>query len=139
MVRLKITSVLQAEYKNDFVGRQAIPTLPKSLLDADRRRIVEYDEATGALIREYVWMGWSPVAVIEGGVVSLIRADHIGRPVFATNTAGSKVWTASTLPFGGVRTTTGTPPTARFPGQWCRVAWSRARVHPPFDAQSGDG
>jgi RHS repeat-associated protein len=38
--------------------------------------------------------------------------------VFATNAAGTKVWTASYLPFGGVRTTTGTPITARFPGQW---------------------
>ncbi len=25
-------------------------------------------------------MGWDPVAVIEGGVICLIRADHIGRP-----------------------------------------------------------
>jgi RHS repeat-associated protein len=56
--------------------------------------------------------------VIEGGVVSFVRSDHIGRPVFATNAAGTKVWTASYLPFGGVRTTTGTPLTARFPGQW---------------------
>jgi RHS repeat-associated protein len=51
-------------------------------------------------------------------VVSFVRSDHIGRPVFATNAAGTKVWTASYLPFGGVRTTTGTPITARFPGQW---------------------
>jgi RHS repeat-associated protein len=50
--------------------------------------------------------------------VSFVRSDHIGRPVFATNTASTKVWTASYLPFGGVRTTTGTPITARFPGQW---------------------
>jgi RHS repeat-associated protein len=56
--------------------------------------------------------------VIEGGVTSLVRIDHIGRPVFATNTTGVKVWTASYTPFGGVRTTTGTPVNARFPGQW---------------------
>ena len=56
--------------------------------------------------------------MIEGGVTSLVRTDHIGRPVFATNTAGMKVWTASYNPFGGVRTTTGTPIPARFPGQW---------------------
>ena len=56
--------------------------------------------------------------MIEGGVVNFIRADHIGRPVFATNAAGVKTWTASYLPFGGVRTTTGTPTNTRFPGQW---------------------
>ena len=63
-------------------------------------------------------MGGAPLAVIEGGVTTFIRADHIGRPVFGTNTGGTKTWTASYLPFGGVRTTTGTPITARFPGQW---------------------
>jgi RHS repeat-associated protein len=121
---LTINGVLQAEYKYDFAGRQAVRKLPQlgvtlhSVFDSDGRRIAEYNEATGALVREYVWLGWSPVAVIEGGVVSFVRTDHIGRPVFATNAAGTKVWTASYLPFGGVRTTTGTPPTARFPGQW---------------------
>ncbi len=44
--------------------------------------------------------------------------DHIGRPVFATNSAGTKTWTASYLPFGEVLTTTGTPIALRFPGQW---------------------
>jgi RHS repeat-associated protein len=41
---------------------------------------------------------------------------HAGSPT--TNTARTKVWTANTLPFGGVRTTTGMPMTGRFPGQW---------------------
>jgi RHS repeat-associated protein len=56
--------------------------------------------------------------MFEGGVTSLVRTDHIGRPVFATGTTGVKTWTASYTPFGGVRTTTGTPISARFPGQW---------------------
>ena len=89
-----------------------------SVFDAQGRRIAEYTEATGAILREYVWMGWDPVAVIEGGVVYLIRADHIGRPSFATTLAGTKVWSAVYLPFGGVHVTTGTPIEARFPGQW---------------------
>jgi RHS repeat-associated protein len=124
MASLTINGVLHAEYKYDFAGRQAIRKLPQlgvtlhSVFDSDGRRIAEYNEATGALVREYVWLGWSPVAVIEGGVVSFVRSDHIGRPVFATNAAGTKVWTATYTPFGGVRTTTGTPITARFPGQW---------------------
>jgi RHS repeat-associated protein len=57
-------------------------------------------------------------SVIEGGVVYYIRADHIGRPVFATNAAGAKVWSAVYTPFGGVHTSTGSLPTNRFPGQW---------------------
>jgi RHS repeat-associated protein len=50
--------------------------------------------------------------------VYYVRADHIGRPVFATNSAGVKVWEISYLPFGGVRVATGLPIEARFPGQW---------------------
>lgn len=65
------------------------------------------DEATGTLICKYVWMKVAPIA--EGGLINFIRTDHIGRPVFVTNTGGTKVWTASYLIFGGVRTTTGTP------------------------------
>ena len=125
MVTFLIGGVQQASYKYDFAGRQAIRALASptsvtihSVFDSEDRRIAEYDEATGALIREYVWLGWEPIAVIEGGVISYIRADHIGRPVLATNTAGVKVWTASYLPFGEVRTTTGNPIEARFPGQW---------------------
>jgi RHS repeat-associated protein len=105
--------------------KQAIRTLSSptavtihSVFDSEGRRIAEYNETSGALIREYVWNGWDPVAVIEGGVISFVRADHIGRPVFATNATGTKVWTATYTPFGGVHTSTGTLPSARFPGQW---------------------
>jgi hypothetical protein len=73
-------------------------------------------------------------------VIAFVRADHIGRPVFATIASGVKVCTASPAragvrgrssgkqstgrfsdpphPFGAVRITTGTPIPARFPGQW---------------------
>ena len=51
-------------------------------------------------------------------MISFVRSDHIGRPVFATNSSGVKFWTAAYLPFGGVRVSTGTPEAARFPGQW---------------------
>ena len=125
MSEFRIGGVLQASYKYDAMGRQAIRSLSAptavtihSVFDSEGRRIAEYNEATGALIREYVWNGWEPVAVIEGGVISFVRTDHIGRPVFATNASGTKVWTATYSPFGGVHTSTGALPTARFPGQW---------------------
>ena len=51
-------------------------------------------------------------------MVYYIRTDHIGRPVFATNASGVKVWSATYLPFGGVHVSTGNLPSARFPGQW---------------------
>jgi RHS repeat-associated protein len=125
MSEFRINTVLQGSYKYGAMGRQAIRTLTSptpvtihSVFDSDGRRIAEYNETSGALIREYVWNGWDPIAVIEGGVISFVRADHIGRPVFATNASGVKVWTATYQPFGGVHTSTGALPTARFPGQW---------------------
>jgi RHS repeat-associated protein len=125
MAEFRINGVLQASYKYDAMGRQAIRTLTSptpvtihSVFDSEGRRIAEYNEATGALIREYVWSGWEPVAVIEGGTIYYVRADHIGRPVFATNASGAKVWTATYTPFGGVHTSTGNLPENRFPGQW---------------------
>ena len=47
-----------------------------------------------------------------------MRADHIGRPVFATIASGAKVWEATYTPFGGVHTASGNLPANRFPGQW---------------------
>jgi uncharacterized protein RhaS with RHS repeats len=93
-------------------------TVIHSVFRSDGKRISEYNEGTGALIRHYVWMGDTPVAVIEGGQIYYVRTDQIGRPVFATTSAGTVVWTAAYLPFGGVRVSTGTPIDLRFPGQW---------------------
>ena len=89
--------MLQASYKYDFAGGQLVRDLTSpsamtihSVFDSDGNRIAEYNEATGALIREYVWLNGEPLAVIEGGVINFARVDHIGRPVFATNTADTK-------------------------------------------------
>ncbi len=106
MFEFRINGFLQASYKYDALGRQAIRTLTSpspvtihSVFDSQGRRIAEYDEATGALLREYIWNGWEPVALIEGGTVSYVRADHIGRPVFTTNETGARVWEVSYAPF----------------------------------------
>ncbi len=58
------------------------------------------------------------VGVVENGTLYFVRTDHIGRPVFATDDAGVKVWEATYLPFGGVHTSTGPNSALRFPGQW---------------------
>ena len=75
MASMSINGVLQGQYKYDFAGRQAIRTLTStgqtihSVFDASGNRIAEYDQNSGALLREYVWNGLTPVAVIEGGAV----------------------------------------------------------------------
>lgn len=47
-----------------------------------------------------------------------MRVDHIGRPAFAATSAGTVVWSASYLPFGGGNVSTGAPIDLRFSGQW---------------------
>ena len=71
MSEFKINGALQASYTYDAMGRQAIRSLASgqvihSVFDSMGRRIAEYSETPGALLREYVWLGWEPVAVIEG-------------------------------------------------------------------------
>ncbi len=123
MATFRVNGVLQASYRYDYLGRQVSRALTggltiHSVFDSAGNRIAEYNQATGTLIREYIWLDGAPIAVVEGGVIYYVRTDHIGRPVFATNAAGVKVWTASYLPFGGVRASTGSAIALRFPGQW---------------------
>ena len=64
-------------------------------------------EASGALIREYVWLGDIPVAVITGGpgtppyVFWYVHADHLNTPRSVENpTTGELVWRWDSAPFG---------------------------------------
>jgi uncharacterized protein RhaS with RHS repeats len=76
-------------------------------------------------------MDATPVAVVENGVTYYVRTDHIGRPVFATDSAGNKVWEATYLPFGEVLTSTGANTTLRFPGQWFQAESGLHQGNPP--------
>ncbi len=110
----------------------------QSVFDRAGHRIAEYNGGTGALIRQYIWLEDRPLAVVEGGIVYLIRTDLIGRLSFATTMTGTVVWSASYLPFGGVNVSSGSPIDARFPplshmqacvdGQWA----SGSRPRPGF-------
>ena len=128
MSSFAINGVIQAEYEYNALGQQVIRRLTQdgqtihSVHDALGNRIAEYlydgSTLTSTLIREYIWADGMVVAVVEAGQMYFVRTDHIGRPVFATDTLGTKVWEASYLPFGGVQTSTGDNATLRFPGQW---------------------
>ena len=54
--------------------------------------------------------------MVQDGTVQFVRADHIHRPVFATNAAGAVVWAQGYDPFG--RVVSGLGSDARFAGQW---------------------
>ena len=96
--------------------------------------------ATGVTtaLREYIWAAGQVVGVFEGGQLYVIRTDHIGRPVFATNDAGAVVWSATYYPFGGVRVTQGHAHRVALSGA---VVPGRIGLAPELDARlrSGEG
>ena len=135
MQSVTLNGVLQAEYEYNAQGQQVIRRVGGQTIhtvhDLDGNRIAEYDydptTQVSTLLREYIWMNGLPVAVVENGVVYYIRTDHIGRPVFATDGAGVKVWEASYLPFGGMHTSTGTNTDLRFPPHSRKLALTLLR------------
>lgn len=92
------------------------------LYDQDGHLIAEHDASTGAPIREYVWLGDTPIAVIEAGVtptISYIHPDHLNRPIALTDSTGDFVNETTWVAFGGTHVMSGSVGLdMRFPGQW---------------------
>ncbi|MGE0056295.1 MAG: hypothetical protein AB7S74_19035 [Hyphomicrobium sp.] len=101
--------------------------------------IAELD-ATGATVREYIWMPEAeiaptrgsrttvdrPVAVISNVATTpallMVHVDQLNRPVKMTDATGAVVWSALYSPFGGAYTLSGSETlNARFPGQWFQM------------------
>jgi len=83
-------------------------------------------EYTAALapVREYIWLGPTPVAVVQGGEIYTIHADHLGAPRVVLDTWGRQRWTWLSDPFGETPPVTDPEKLApfdlplRFPGQY---------------------
>jgi len=124
MDRVTKDGVVLAEYKYNAKGQQVWRQLNgqgitiQAVFDLDGNRVAEYNAENGQLLAEYVWLNGAPLAVISNGVTYYVRSDHIGKPVFATDGTGAKVWSATYKPFGEVDTSTGLPINLRYPGQW---------------------
>lgn len=67
--------------------------------DEGGQLIGEYD-ASGNAIRETVWLGNIPVAVVASGSVHYIYADHLNTPRLIENANGTTVWKWNLDPFG---------------------------------------
>jgi RHS repeat-associated protein len=101
--------------------------------------IAELD-ATGATVREYIWLVGAEIAPTRGSrtqvdrpiaVVSnvntapallTVHVDQLNRPVKMTDAAKAVVWSAVYSPFGAAYSITGSETlNARFPGQWFQL------------------
>jgi len=88
--------------------------------DDQGRMISETDGVTGAILREYIWFGLSPVAITGVDGLHFIHTDHLGRPTFVTDPSGTSVWDGGiTTPFGVSLNTVGAfTQNLMFPGQY---------------------
>jgi len=81
-------------------------------------------DSKGSILRQYVWLGIRPLALIEEGRIYFIHTDHLGTPRVVTNGNGTEVWRWEPTPFGLGKPTGSITLNLRFPGQY-------------FDAETG--
>nr|WP_271204348.1 RHS repeat-associated core domain-containing protein [Methylopila jiangsuensis] len=75
------------------------------------------------MAREYVWLGDTPLAVVDAAAgLYYVHVDHLDRPALMSDASKAVVWRASYEPFGAVRSITGPASLdLRFPGQWFQL------------------
>ena len=81
--------------------------------------IAEHNGTGGAVQKDYVWLGDTPLALINAGTLYYVHPDHLDRPVVMTNaTAMTVAWTAKFDPFGNaIAVTAAITNNQRLPGQ----------------------
>ncbi|WP_414475405.1 RHS repeat-associated core domain-containing protein [Microvirga sp. M2] len=151
-VRLGRLAPVRARYTYDGRHRLAIRELVNGVpdgtihlvYDGEDRLIAETD-AAGVTLKEYVWLGELPVAVLDGtsdpahpGLL-FVQADHLARPVLLADAAGAVVWRATYDPFGAVAEIVGPASLdLRFPGQWFQLETGLAyNWHRHYDPTTG--
>jgi RHS repeat-associated protein len=125
----------QGTYGYDYQGRRVWRTVTGSssttqthyVFDQAGRLLAEHDGATGAVLREYVWLDDMPVAMIDSTGTSpatyYIHTGQIEEPLVMTDGSQTKVWDAYVEPFGSA-TVFGTPSAGldlRLPGQFTQA------------------
>lgn len=123
-----------AWYGYDFQGRRVWRTVfgtstvqSHYVFDQDGRLLAEHDGATGAVVREYVWLDDMPVAMVDASTGTaqtyFIHTGQIDEPLVMTDAAKAKVWDAYVEPYGAAQAF-GTPSAGldlRLPGQWLQA------------------
>jgi RHS repeat-associated protein len=135
------------------------------IYDLEGHLIAEADSATGASVREYIWlpstvmyndtpaedMGLTaandnvpdlPLAVVNVSatpVIYQVHSDHLGRPIRMTDAAKATVWQATWKPWGEPQSITGTQANnLRFPGQYFQLETGLAyNWHRHYDPVTG--
>ncbi len=122
-----ITGSYRYNAKGEQVQRTAGGTTTVFVYDEAGSLLGQYNNATGASIQSYAWMGGIPVGAISGTTLHYVEADHLGTPRAVVNATSQKAiwsWSLNSEAFGN--TAPNTDPDAdgaayvfdlRFPGQ----------------------
>jgi hypothetical protein len=127
---VKVGGVAAADYAYDFRGLRVAADvhgagahLTHFVFDPAGHLLAEHDGATGAVVREYVWLDDLLVAVIDasGGTAAtyFVHAGPLDEPLQMTDAAKADVWDAYVEPYGQahvVAASAGLP--IRLPGQY---------------------
>ena len=129
----------------------------------DGELLAEADGATGATLRDYIWLPVGdvspaadndneegaqtpplPLGLVTGvntpaPTLLMVHADHLGRPLRLTDASRATVWAASYDPFGQPVSITGTmEQNLRFPGQYFLLESGLSyNWHRIYDASTG--
>ena len=95
------------------------------IFDAEGRLMAEHDAATGAVVREYIWIDDMPVAMVQypgstSPATYYIHTGQVGEPLMMTDASKAIVWNNVMDPYG-TATPLGTDTVSldlRYPGQW---------------------
>jgi len=122
---------------------KAAATTTDYVYDRAGHMIAEANDATGAMIREYIWMDDKPVAMVDdtgaSPVVYDIHTDHLGRPQKVTDQSGNLDWDGVFDPFGNPSGITGSlTMLLGFPGQyWDSETQLAQNWHRDYDPSIG--
>ncbi len=148
----RIASVKNAKgittYLRDYTGRRVSKKLSNGTTvhyvhDINGHLIAELYGAGTTLI-EYVWLGDTPVAILQNGVLYYIYTDHLNTPRSVTDTANAIRWTWHSEPFGSALANespsglTTFKFNLRFPGQYYDVeSGLHYNYYRDYDPQTG--
>ncbi|HEU5381324.1 MAG TPA: RHS repeat-associated core domain-containing protein [Ktedonobacteraceae bacterium] len=128
--KIKTKGGVGATYQYNALSERVLKEVDNTITsyqyDEQGHVIAESNGRTGAVIREYIYLGDMPLAQIESsGAIEYIQTDQSGTPQTMTDNTGKVVWDRIQLPFGETYSIAGTATTnLRAPGQY-------------FDSESG--
>lgn len=117
-------------------GFPSVPVYTVFVYDEAGQLIGEYDGASGTALREYAWLGSTPVAMFARNPSSgawetfYIHADHLGAPRAALDRANRLRWSWLAEPFGST-------PASSDPSGLGAIALNLRLPGQYFDAESG--